>query len=356
MKILTILGARPQFIKAAVLSKAFQSYPKIQEIIIHTGQHYDAQMSDIFFDELLIPKPDFFLHIAKVSTHATMTAQMMEGIEKTILDIRPNALLVYGDTNSTLAGALTASKLHIPIMHVEAGLRSFNLFMPEEINRIITDRISSLLFCPTQNAVDNLVKEGFAHFPSKFFLSGDVMIDALSYYSKSMKKPNIAIQKQFALVTIHRAENTDNVAKLIEIFRALQNIAQNIQVILPLHPRTSKILSLYHIEPKNITFTPPLSYLEMIWLLKHSKAVLTDSGGLQKEAYYFNKPCITLREESEWSELITHKCNVLAGSKEEKIIYAFTHLSQLFSQNFPPNLYGKADASQIIAKTISNNL
>lgn len=356
MKILTILGARPQFIKAAVLSRALQSYTKIQEIIIHTGQHYDAQMSDIFFDELLIPKPDFFLRINKASTHATMTAQIMEGIEKIILDTRPNALLVYGDTNSTLAGALTASKLHIPIIHIEAGLRSFNLSMPEEINRIITDRISSLLFCPTQNAVDNLVKEGFTHFPSKFFLSGDVMIDALSYYSKSMKKPNIAIQKQFVLATIHRAENTDNATKLIEIFRALQNIAQNIQVILPLHPRTSKMLSLYRIDPKNITLAPPLSYLEMIWLLKHSKAVLTDSGGLQKEAYYFDKPCITLREESEWSELITHKCNTLAGSKEEKIIYTFTHLSQLFSQNFPPNLYGKADASHIIAKTISNNL
>lgn len=356
MKILTILGARPQFIKAAALSKTFESYTNIQETIVHTGQHYDLQMSDIFFNELLIPKPDFFLRIAKMSTHATMTAEIMKGIEKIILDIRPDALLVYGDTNSTLAGSLTASKLHIPVIHIEAGLRSFNPAMPEEINRILTDRISTLLFCPTQNAVDNLVKEGFNHFPSKFFLSGDVMIDALSYYSDHTRKPNISIQKQFVLATIHRAENTDNSVKLAEIFYALENIAQSIQVILPLHPRTAKMLSLYHINPKNVTLAPPLSYLEMIWLLKHTKAVLTDSGGLQKESYFLNKPCITLREESEWLELLSHKCNILVGANKEKIIYTFANLDGLFSKKFPLNLYGQGYASKIIAEEILNNL
>ncbi|PAF43797.1 UDP-N-acetylglucosamine 2-epimerase (non-hydrolyzing) [Helicobacter sp. 11S03491-1] len=351
MKILTILGARPQFIKAASLSRILKNYPQIQEIIIHTGQHFDPQMSDIFFSQLHIPKPTYSLQI-KNKSHATMTGEMMEEIEKISQDIKPDATLVYGDTNSTLAGALSSAKLHIPIIHIEAGLRSFNLKMPEEINRILTDRISWLLFCPSQKAFDNLMDEGFSNFPCKIYKSGDIMLDSLLYYSPYAKKPPIPIQKDFALATIHRPCNTDDPQTIHTLIAALDTLASTTQIILPLHPRTAKTLSNLHIVPKHITLTNPLGYLEMIWLLKHSKAVLTDSGGLQKEAYFFGKPCLILREESEWEELVTHQCGILVGTHKEKIIQSFGNIPYLFAKPFPKNLYGQGQSGEFIAKKI----
>ncbi|MDO7253803.1 non-hydrolyzing UDP-N-acetylglucosamine 2-epimerase [Helicobacter cappadocius] len=351
MKILTILGARPQFIKASSQSKAFKKYPEIQEIILHTGQHYDFKMSQVFFSDLDIPKPTFFLKSGG-KTHAKMTGEMMEGIEKIILKIKPDRVLVYGDTNSTLAGALSAAKLHIPIIHIEAGLRSFNIQMPEEINRILTDRISSLLFCPTQNAYENLKKEGFLNFPCKIHISGDVMLDSIKQYSKYAKKPNIPLSNNFVLATIHRAENTNDIEKLKSIFDALEYIGREVQVILPLHPRVAKILKHQKINTSNISFIDPLGYLEMIWLLQNTQAVFTDSGGLQKEAYFFSKPCFVLREESEWVELTKNNCNILVGADKEKIISCFGNISDLFARSFPKNLFGDGCATELIAKTI----
>ncbi|PAF53577.1 UDP-N-acetylglucosamine 2-epimerase [Helicobacter sp. 13S00482-2] len=351
MRILTILGARPQFIKASVQSKAFKKYPQIEEIIVHTGQHYDFKMSEIFFSDLNIPKPKFFLE-AGGTTHSKMTGKIMEGIEKIIFKTKPDRVLVYGDTNSTLAGALSGAKLNIPIIHIEAGLRSFNLKMPEEINRILTDRISSLLFCPTQNAYENLKKEGFLNFPCKIHVSGDVMFDCVKQYSQYAKKPNIPISSNFTLASIHRAENTDDIDKLKSIFEAIEFIAKKHQVILPLHPRVAKILSDQKIKFSNITITEPLGYLEMIWLLQNSKCVLTDSGGLQKEAYFFCKPSLILRNESEWIELTQNNCNILVGADKERIIDSFANISKLFNSPFPKHLFGNGFASELIAENI----
>lgn len=351
MKILTILGARPQFIKASCQSRAFKKHPNIQEIILHTGQHYDYKMSQIFFDELNIPRAAFFLK-GGGKTPPKMIAKMIEGIEKIILKTKPDFVLVYGDTNSTLAGAITANKLHIPIIHIEAGLRSFNSQMPEENNRILTDRISTLLFCPTQTAYNNLIKEGFINFPCKVSISGDVMYDCALEYSKYAKKPDIPIDKNFSIATIHRAENTDDIEKLKSIFKALDTIAKKTQVILPLHPRVAKILRHQKLVPSNITLVEPLSYLEAIWLLQNTQAVITDSGGLQKEAYFFSKPCFILRQESEWVELVENKCGLLVGTDTEKIIHSFDNISYLFAEEMPKNLFGNGAATDFIAKTI----
>lgn len=344
MKILTILGARPQFIKAASVSREIARHKTIKETILHTGQHYDANMSEIFFEEMKIPKPDYFLGIGG-KTHGAMTGQMMEKIEKIIFIECPDAVVVYGDTNSTLAGALVASKLGIRLAHVEAGLRSFNMKMPEEINRILTDRVSNLLFCPTEAAVQNLKNEGFEKFNCSIIKSGDVMQDGALFYEKLAKKPMYDIPNKFILSTVHRAENTDDVRKLKNIIKALSTIDKQIKVILPLHPRTKKI-----IEQNNIFIdfivTEPLGYLEMIWLISNCDMVMTDSGGLQKEAFYFKKPCITLRDETEWVELVQNDFNVLAGTKKDKIIECF--YKKDFNRNFGINLYGNGTASKQI--------
>ena len=267
MKILTILGARPQFIKAGSVSRAITNNQytntPITEVIVHTGQHYDANMSDIFFKELHLPKPDYFLGIGGKS-HGAMTGQMMEKIEEVALKEKPDIIMVYGDTNSTLAGALVGAKLHIPIAHVEAGLRSFNMNMPEEINRILTDRVSKWLFCPTDSAVKNLKNEGFDNFNCKIIKSGDVMQDGAEYYKQFAKKPNIDIKDNFILTTIHRAENTDDKNRLKNIFEALEKIAKDKQVILPLHPRTKNILKQIEISIENLTIIEPVGYLEMV--------------------------------------------------------------------------------------------
>jgi UDP-GlcNAc3NAcA epimerase len=353
MKLVTILGARPQFIKAGTVSRAIlNSGPKIEEVIVHTGQHYDSNMSDIFFEEMKIPKPDHFLAV-NGGLHGSMTGQMLEKIEEVLIAESPDLVMVYGDTNSTLAGALAASKLHIPIAHVESGLRSFNNKMPEEINRILTDRVSSLLFCPTQNAVDNLVDEGVKNWGGEVVLSGDVMQDGANYYREYSKAPDgLKCDPDFVLCTMHRAENTDSVDRLIEIAEALRGLAKIKQVVMPLHPRTKKALSEHNIELTGVTLIEPLGYLNMVWLLDNCSMVLTDSGGLQKEAFFFGKPCVTMRDETEWVELVDHKFNVLSGASSESIIAQVSAAN--FSSDFAIDLYGQGNASMRILERLAD--
>ncbi|WP_417328164.1 non-hydrolyzing UDP-N-acetylglucosamine 2-epimerase [Halarcobacter sp.] len=351
IKILTILGARPQFIKAGTISREIAKHKEIKEIILHTGQHYDSNMSDIFFEEMKIPKPDYFLGIGGKS-HGAMTGQMIEKIEEVALKEKPDWILVYGDTNSTLAGAIVASKLHIKLAHIEAGLRSFNMNMPEEINRILTDRISNILFCPTDTAIENLEKEGFANFNCKIIKSGDVMQDGAIFYKNLAVKPNnIELKNDFILCTIHRAENTDDENKLKNIFSALNEIACEKQIILPLHPRTKKIIENLNICVENLTIIEPVGYLEMVWLIDNCSLVMTDSGGLQKEAYFFAKPCLTLREETEWVELVETGVNTLVGTDKDKILSEYNKI-EIKKVDFSKNLYGNGNASNLIIKEL----
>ena len=361
MKILTILGARPQFVKAASVSREINFQKRsgviIQEVIVHTGQHYDSNMSDIFFEEMQMPKPDYFLGIGG-KTHGGMTGQMIEKIEEVLLKEKPDWVMVYGDTNSTLAGAIAASKLHIKIAHVEAGLRSFNINMPEEINRILTDRISTLLFCPTQIAVDNLVNEAVNEWKTdvKVVLSGDVMQDAAIFYKDLSEKPDkFVVKDNFVLCTIHRAENTDDPDRLDNIISALNQIALSKQVILPLHPRTKKILESGDYNTSHLTIVDPLGYLNMVWLISNSDLVMTDSGGLQKEAYFFAKPCITLRDETEWLELVEIGANLLVGADKKKILEAYQEHQILNIENLNINFYGNGNASPVIVAELLNS-
>ena len=358
IKILTIVGARPQFVKAAALSRCIANYPGLTEIIVHTGQHFDANMSDIFFYEMEIPKPDYNLNIHGLS-HGAMTGQMLEGIEKIILSEKPNLVLVYGDTNSTLAGALAAKKLHVKVAHVEAGLRSFNMGMPEEINRILTDRISDWLFCPTTTAIENLEREGFDRFSCKVIKTGDIMEDAANYYaSKAEEKStiieNLALSENgFVLGTIHRAENTDDVNKLTQLIEAFEEINKTIRVVIPMHPRTKQILKSHNMETK-FTVIDPVGYFDMLMLLKNCNLVITDSGGLQKEAFFFRKFGITTREQTEWIELVENGYNFLAGTNKELIIQ---HAKNLLGKEFPEakNLYGNGNAANNICKALTEN-
>jgi len=352
MKVLTILGARPQFIKAGIVSLTLKNYPSIGEILVHTGQHFDDNMSDVFFRQMKIPKPKYNLNINNLG-HGAMTGRMLEAIEVILMKEKPGCCIVYGDTNSTLAGALAARKFHIPVLHIEAGLRSFNMDMPEEVNRILTDRISDVLYCPTTTAVNNLLKEGFDHFKCKILQSGDVMQDAAFYFSKQAtlveKMPRLP-ETPYILTTIHRAENTDAPDRLSEIIMALNTLAEKRHIVLPLHPRTKKILSDRKIK-LNFPTIEPLGYLEMLQYIKGASLVITDSGGLQKEAFFFKKYCITLREETEWTELVENGYNYLVGHKTELII----SLSQLhFGKEIqkPVNLYGDGKAADFICRSI----
>ncbi|GAB6192088.1 non-hydrolyzing UDP-N-acetylglucosamine 2-epimerase [Desulfocastanea catecholica] len=367
MKIVTVIGARPQFIKAAAVSRAIAAFNSlrdntqsiINEIIVHTGQHFDSNMSDVFFTELQIPQPSYNLQIGSVN-HGAMTGRMLEKIEEILFNEKPDGVMVYGDTNSTLAGALAAKKNHIKVVHVEAGLRSYNMDMPEEINRILTDRISDILCCPTDNAIENLEKEGFKLFPCTIAKTGDVMQDAALYYStfsakKSSIIKNLGLEKdEFILCTIHRAENTDDSTRLKGIITALNDISKKIRIVLPMHPRTRKKIAelSYLLEFKIID---PVGYFDIIELLKHAKMVMTDSGGLQKEAYFFNKICITLRNETEWVELIELGVNRLVGAIPEKIISTQVDVMNI-EKNFDSKLYGNGMAGknivELIAKTI----
>ncbi|HRN40934.1 MAG TPA: UDP-N-acetylglucosamine 2-epimerase (non-hydrolyzing) [Vicingus sp.] len=349
MKILTILGARPQFIKAAALSRVFRAYKDITEVIVHSGQHFDKNMSDIFFEEMEIPKPNYFLDINSLN-HGAMTGRMMEKIEEIIEKENPDYVLVYGDTNSTLAGAITAKKKHVKLIHVEAGLRSFNMNMPEEINRILTDRISDYLFCPTTQAKKNLLEEGFDNFNCNIEVVGDVMEDAVRFYSeKAILTSNVLVENnlnEYVLCTIHRQENTDDLARLSQLINAINEINSSIQVVLPLHPRTRNIISKNNIKV-NAKMIAPVGYLDMLNLTKNAKLVLTDSGGLQKEAFMLKKFCITLRNETEWVELIENEVNFLAGADTKKIVsLALNKLKTPFTCN--KNLYGGGKASEKI--------
>lgn len=357
MKIITIIGARPQFIKAAVLSRLFRSEGKIEEMIIHTGQHFDENMSDVFFREMGIPEPTYNLQIHGLS-HGEMTGQMLTGIEKILIKEKPDFVLVYGDTNSTIAGALAAKKLHIKVAHVEAGLRSYNMRMPEEINRIITDRLSDIAFCPTEQAVENLRNEGFDHFPTKVIRTGDIMYDAALHYSEKARKQSTIIADQhltsgsYVLATIHRAENTDDLNRLKEIVDGLNTIAAKMPVIVPLHPRTKIILARNGLVIR-FKIIDPVGYMDMINLTQHACLVITDSGGLQKEACFFQKYCITTRDETEWVELVNKQVNRVVGANSRKIEQAFIELQ---SKPFPANLklYGTGETAQAIYEALIN--
>lgn len=375
-KILTIIGARPQIIKAAALSRAFESNfkGKIREYILHTGQHYDENMSEVFFTELGIPAPSFRLECGNAS-QGVQTAKMLEGIEKVIGDLQPDAVVVYGDTNSTLAGSIAASKMLIPVIHIEAGLRSFNKSMPEEINRIVCDHVSSLLFSPTKAGIENLEKEGFdlhvqppySNDRPKVFHCGDVMFDNSLYFSQlSKEKENVfrglgLSGNDFVLVTVHRQANTDEPERLNAVFRSILEIADRHQVdiILPLHPRTRGKMEkdleseLYNALSfaKRIHIIPPVSFLEMIALEKNAKLVMTDSGGVQKEAFFFQKPCIILRNETEWVELVNMGAAELADVNPDKVLGSY---SSLIDKNIAslPNPFGDGKAAEFIAGEI----
>jgi UDP-GlcNAc3NAcA epimerase len=353
MKIVTIIGARPQFVKAAVVSRVFLREEGIQEIIVHTGQHYDVNMSQVFFEEMNIPKPLYNLNINGTS-HGSMTGQMLVKIEELLKTEQPDLVLVYGDTNSTLAGALAAKKMNIAVAHVEAGLRSFNIKMPEEINRILTDRISDILFCPTKTAVLNLEKEGYSNMPVQIALSGDVMQDAAIFYSQRAIKPNMDVPERFALATVHRAENTDDPKILNNMFRALEKISlEEINIILPLHPRTKAKLKMtgYNLQNSSIKFIEPVGYLEMVYLLQNCEYVLTDSGGLQKEAYFFKKKSITLRNETEWVELLENRFNFLGGIQYDTILETFSQMKKE-TPDFSIQLYGDGKAGEAIVRDL----
>lgn len=347
MKILTIIGARPQFIKAAAVSREIRNRPDITEVIVHTGQHFDANMSDVFFDELDIPRPDHHLGLGGGS-HGAMTGRMLEGIEQILLSDRPDYVLVYGDTNSTLAGALAAVKLHIPVAHVEAGLRSFNRKMPEEINRVLTDHMSDLLFTPTATATRNLRNEGLPE--ARIHQVGDVMYDAALFYRTRARPPEWADQLPdgFVLATLHRAENVDDPIRLAAILRGIEQSAR--PVVLPLHPRTRKTVAQLGLTlPKTVIAVDPVGYLEMVWLLQNCDTVLTDSGGLQKEAFFFNKFCITARDETEWVETLEVGANVLVGADEKRIAEQMTS-RRGFPQNDSTRVFGSGSAAHVVSR------
>ncbi len=374
MKIVTIVGARPQFIKAAAVNRAIQGLnegeKRNQEILVHTGQHYDDFMDRVFFEELELPKPDYHLGVGSGS-HAQQTGVILERIEPVLQKEKPDGVVVYGDTNTTLAGALAAAKLNIPVAHVEAGLRSYNRTMPEEINRLVTDHLSTLLFCPTDQAVRNLLKEGIKDGKTRIVKNvGDVMYDSILYYSKIAEKRSTILRDlglfaaktpnsepetpNYYLATLHRAENTDNPEKLKSILKALDEIGKNTRVILPLHPRTKKMMEVF-LSPskfKNIKFIEPVAYLDMLQLEKKAKAILTDSGGIQKEAYWFRIPCFTLREETEWVETILSGWNVLTGTNARKIVGGVGRLEKRRMVPKGRRLYGDGKASQKIVRII----
>ena len=377
MRIITVIGARPQIIKAAALSIVIlNDFQEIEEIIVHTGQHYDKNMSDIFFTELEIPKPQINLKVGS-SSHGAQTALMIDKIEKVILEYSPNAVVVYGDTNSTLATAIAASKLHVPIVHIEPGLRSFNKKMPEEVNRILCDHVSTLLFSPTKSGYNNLLKEGFskensnnasADFPN-IYHCGDIMYDNSLYFSKLSDKNSGILEKlnlqneKFILATVHRNDNTDSKIKLKDLFSTFLQITEihQLKIILPLHPRTSKMMEqlldsqlLKKIQESNLlTIIDPASFLDMIALEKNAELIITDSGGVQKEAYFFKKPCIILRPQTEWVEIVETKSAVISDTNSKIILEATERFLSNPDLKFP-EVFGDGNAASFIAKEMLN--
>ena len=379
-KIITVIGARPQIIKAAAISRAIKNNfsDKILEVIVHTGQHYDENMSQIFFEELEIPFPNFNLNVGSGS-HGEQTAKMLEGLENIYMQEKPDAVIVYGDTNSTIAGALAASKIHIPVIHIEAGLRSFNKAMPEEINRIACDHMSTLLFTPSETGHRNLLNEGIKNDQKeaasidnpKIYLCGDIMYDNSLYFSAMSEQKSEILKEleittdEFILCTIHRDTNTDDTANLNAIFRALLRIQKtsNLKIVLPLHPRTKEKLNSHLDENllteinqnKNFKIIPPLGFLDIISLEKNARLIITDSGGLQKEAFFFQKPCVILREQTEWIEIVENGNALIAGANELKIISSVETLIKRTDFTYP-NLYGDGNAANFICKKITEEL
>lgn len=355
-KIVTIVGARPQFIKAAAVSREILKHPgRLVEVMVHTGQHYDPNMSQVFFDELEIPAPKYNLEVSG-GTHGVMTGRMLEGIEQILLEEKPDWVLIYGDTNSTLAGALAAAKLHIPVAHVEAGLRSFNMRMPEEVNRILADRVSTLLLCPTTIAVENLAREGVTQGVHNV---GDVMYDVALYYRERARTSSQILsklglcEKGFALATCHRAENTDVPERLMEILSALATIAVDLPVVFPLHPRTRKLINDHNLEHwlKDLIVVEPLPFLDMVALEQAAKVILTDSGGVQKEAFFYEVPCITMRDETEWVETVALGWNHVVGASKARILEVFFSLSSgRTDEKAAP--YGSGFASRFILEEL----
>jgi UDP-GlcNAc3NAcA epimerase len=342
VKVVSIVGARPQFIKAAAVSRKLRD--RHEEILLHTGQHYDYEMSGVFFDGLDLPRPDVDLGVGSGS-HGFQTGAMLKGIEDVLLAEHPECVLVYGDTNSTLAGALAASKLSIPVAHVEAGLRSFNRRMPEEINRVVADHLSDLLFCPSDTAVNNLAAEGISQ---NVYLVGDVMLDVLNW-AKQRADANQAVilerlglkKRGYLLATIHRSENTDQVARLSGILNALNRIDE--PIVFPVHPRTQKMIAEIGFRPKaHVQLIDPVGYLDMVALVSSARLALTDSGGLQKETYWLGVPCLTLRDETEWVETVEMGWNLLVGSDSDQIVRAVRSFSP---PDFRPSLYGDGAAA-----------
>ena len=379
IKILTVVGARPQIIKAAALSRAIKEKFSglISETIVHTGQHYDQNMSQVFFDELGIPAPDYNLEVGSQS-HGKQTAQMITGLETILLKDRPDYLVVYGDTNSTLAGAIAASKIYIPVVHIEAGLRSFNRRMPEEINRVMCDHASTMLFTPTATGLANLIREGFpvnnkAPFSPEHqgvFHCGDVMLDNSLYFAQMATSRSTILKREslepgkYLLVTIHRDNNTDVASRLTAIFEAILQITEenNFQAVIPLHPRTTNILektlpaALYTqiIQSQRIRLLPPATYFDMIMLEKNAQIILTDSGGVQKEAYFFEKPCIIARSETEWTEIVEQQAGILTDADKDRITDACKTLLSRTGINFPP-IFGDGHAAEFICNQLINN-
>jgi UDP-GlcNAc3NAcA epimerase len=356
----TVVGARPQFIKAAVVSRALRSTFRAEEVLIHTGQHYDENMSDVFFEELEIPHPDFRLGVGSGS-HGAQTGHMLGKLERVLVQEKPDWVLVYGDTNSTLAGALAAAKLHVPVAHVEAGLRSFNRRMPEEINRVLADHASNMLFAPTETAVENLRREGIVGRGVR--LVGDVMYDAALYYGAKAEEMSGILGRcgltpeGYVLATVHRAENTDDLKRLRAIVGGLGMVAEELPVVLPLHPRTRAALAregLLEKVSRHIRLIEPVGYLDMIMLEKNSRLVATDSGGVQKEAFFYRVPCVTLREETEWVELVESRWNVCVSPEQPSNIYEEIikqiSLSSMLASTDPPSLYGEGNAGGLIAE------
>lgn len=379
MKIITIIGARPQIIKAAAISRAIKNSfsSKISEVIVHTGQHYDENMSKVFFEELEIPKPDYNLNVGSGS-HGKQTAKMLDGIEEIILPEKPNAVLVFGDTNSTVAGGLAAAKLHVPLIHIEAGLRSYNKSMPEEINRISCDHMSTLLFSPTKQGVENLAKEGFKiqnNTPysidnPKVYHCGDIMYDNSLHFSDISDKQStilsdLNISGDYILSTLHRNNNTDSPERLNAIFKSLIDISEkdDIQIILPLHPRTKKMMELnltddlkLRIEASNyLKIIPPVSFLDVIALEKSSKMIITDSGGVQKEAFFFKKPSLILRSETEWVEIVENGTAIVCDADHNRIISAYKSLSENENLTYP-QLFGDGKAAEFICQEILTHI
>ncbi|HOV10575.1 MAG TPA: UDP-N-acetylglucosamine 2-epimerase (non-hydrolyzing) [Bacteroidales bacterium] len=380
MKLLTIVGARPQFIKASAISRTIKQdfWDKISEIIVHTGQHYDDNMSSVFFREMEIPLPLYNLEVGS-GKHGKQTADMLAGIESILSKENPDAVLIYGDTNSTLAGALAAAKVHIPVVHVEAGLRSFNKAMPEEINRIMADHVSTLLFSPTQKGIDNLLGEGVKHCALKpynidnpgVFHCGDIMYDNALYFSKVADDKSTLLKDlrlkpgSYVLVTMHRDTNTDDPVRLNAIFKAIQRISEksDMKFVIPLHPRTRKKWNelpddtLKDIIENNklITIIPAVSYLDFISLEKNARLIMTDSGGVQKESYFFKKPCLILRDETEWVELLELGTALLCGANEEKIVLSYKEMMSKKDLQFP-EIYGDGNAARFILKEIIENI